>query len=388
MTRSVRNQVKGFGPLQEFDFSTTGYFSRGGQKVKGFPQFLCCLLAVAIPATGAAIARAQESAEPRLISFSPAVLTSSAECDAAPAAADACGELSEGPYFAPWTFSSDVMFLHRSRPSSQPLFRDDWLKLGNDQLNARELDFGFSTGWRIGAVRHGQEWDMELSYFQLDGSKVTAGVEGDTFLVTDSNGANLAVTDPELEYHSRLYSGEINFSRPRNEWLSLLVGLRYVELDDHYGAAGTGTFFPSPVSFYQQADNHLYGLQIGGNGAFLRRGAWTLEGSAKAGVYWNHADQNAVQLDTAPFGDRYSLSADKDHAAFLGELGLTGKYLISEHLAVRAGYQAMWLDGVALAVDQIAVNDFDTGGNHPHARVAAGNTVFYHGAFLGAEMTW
>ena len=33
----------------------------------------------------------------------------------------------------------------------------------------------------------------------------------------------------------------------------------------------------------------------------------------------------------------------------LGELGLGGTYQLTNHLAFRAGYQALWLEGVALS---------------------------------------
>ena len=45
--------------------------------------------------------------------------------------------------------------------------------------------------------------------------------------------------------------------------------------------------------------------------------------------------------------------AATSHAAFAGEAGLQVKYQLTKGLALKAGYEALWLDGVALAPGQI-----------------------------------
>ncbi len=85
----------------------------------------------------------------------------------------------------------------------------------------------------------------------------------------------------------------------------------------------------------------------------------------------------------APF--RYTSSAATDHAAFVGSLALTGKYAITANLSARAGYQLLWIDGVALAPDQIAVSNPDIVPAHSYATVSTSGSPFYHGAFVGLE---
>jgi hypothetical protein len=66
----------------------------------------------------------------------------------------------------------------------------------------------------------------------------------------------------------------------------------------------------------------------------------------------------------------------------MGEVGLLLTYRVNCHLAFRASANAMWLDGVALAPEQIGTTNFyeDT------ATVDSHGGIFYYGGGLGAEV--
>jgi hypothetical protein len=67
----------------------------------------------------------------------------------------------------------------------------------------------------------------------------------------------------------------------------------------------------------------------------------------------------------------------------VGEAGISVRYCFCENLAVRGDYRAVWVDGVALASEQInATNYLDFSG------AATSGDVFYHGSFLGLEYTY
>jgi hypothetical protein len=51
---------------------------------------------------------------------------------------------------------------------------------------------------------------------------------------------------------------------------------------------------------------------------------------------------------------------------------------------MRFGYQALWLEGVALAPDQLPVTDVTV----PFALVDTSGDVFFHGGFVGLEAVW
>lgn len=58
--------------------------------------------------------------------------------------------------------------------------------------------------------------------------------------------------------------------------------------------------------------------------------------------------------------------------------GIAGDYLLTDRWSVRGGDRLLWIDGVALATDQVAASDFAFDrGTDPTG------DVFYHGAFVG-----
>jgi len=363
--------------------------------VKAFQFLMGGAGALTLWTVGAADVQAQKVARlPKVTDSDPADAPAPLAPDVSAADPDALWYSPEPDYVArPWTFSADGLIMMRSAPDSVALLRTGMLQGGDVVLNANDLDFDTSGGWRFGAQRTGQCCDLEIVYFQMDGFEAVTTVPGEVEMVTDRDGAHLSIIAPWVEYRSRLYNSEFNLRRPRNEWLTLLIGLRFLELDEDYKVAGLSDD-NVPIggdevleTFSQRAKNCLYGVQIGADGLLFSRGRLSVQGLLKAGIYGNHADQLAVQFDGHDDETR-QLYSERGEVAFVGDLALTGKYQISEHLAFRAGYQLMWLDGVATATNQIRSNDFGIGPGGASSRVDTGNTVFYHGAVLGGEMTW
>jgi hypothetical protein len=282
-----------------------------------------------------------------------------------------------------WTFMAEAMLLQRTDAGNQALYCNDFGHLGQELLNAQDLNFSVAGGPRLTAIRHGDRgWDAEIGFFQVDGFLAWDRFSGTAYMVTDSAGANFVVTDPVARYSSQLYSAEFNLRRQRNDWLTVLAGMRILELDEYYHAEGIGGHTPVPVILDTKAYNHLYGFQVGADAVLLNRGRLTITGLTKAGIYYNAARQKGREIDTG-FSD-LSLGAEGDSTAFLGEIGLTGVYQLTDALSFRAGYQMMWLEGVALAPEQISTTDF--GGGTSSVNTDGG--IFYHGAVVGMELKY
>jgi hypothetical protein len=251
------------------------------------------------------------------------------------------------------------------------------------------MAFPCDAGPRLSLMRHGRcGWDIELNFFDNVGPKASAefpasalpGVGG----VIVDNTIILPVDEIVLEERFRLYSSELNLRRPVNEWLTTMLGFRWVEFYDSYSAQGLESVVSMP--FYQAINthNHMYGFQIGEDALlFERTGRLRINAFAKIGIFYNAANQNSNLNDPANFGE-LSVAANGSHTAFLCELGLIGSYNISEHVALRGGYQVMWIDGVALAPGQIPVTNLIAG----TADIATSGGLFYHGATAGLEVTW
>ena len=83
----------------------------------------------------------------------------------------------------------------------------------------------------------------------------------------------------------------------------------------------------------------------------MERGRFSIDGLVKAGIFDNNAEETTA-VSVIPKQVR-SASASTNHAAFVGETGLQCKYQVTKGLLLRAGYEVIWLEGVALAPGQI-----------------------------------
>ena len=130
--------------------------------------------------------------------------------------------------------------------------------------------------------------------------------------------------------------------------------------------------------------NHLYGGQFG---ARLRRwqDRFGWEATGKAGLFGNDAQQTQSVTTFPPFALRPAVSSSGGEVAFVGELNLTGLYRLTNVWNLRAGYNAIWIEGLALAPDQLDFNlTSATGGTQLHN----GGGMFLQGVNLGLEARW
>jgi len=207
---------------------------------------------------------------------------------------------------------------------------------------------------------------------------------GTSHMVTDVNGTGYDVTNGTARYTSALYSGELNVRRQYSDWLTLLAGFRMVELDEHYRGAGIDLqTLGQTDSILTNTFNHLYGFQIGADGEIFNRGGpLRINVVCKAGILGNAAYQNYHRTETTSTSTLDDALAARSfaQATFLGETGLVVTYAVNKHLAFRGSYEAMWLNGVALAPEQISSVNLRLGD-----LINTSGGVFYHGGGLGFE---
>ncbi len=285
-----------------------------------------------------------------------------------------------------WVITQEAVLLKRSTADAQ-----DLLFAPTPILNATDLTFNFEGGPRIGLI-HGLDggFALELNYFGIDAWSSSAVRTGNGLspLVIFPPGA--IVSDQfRVEYGSEFYSAEANFRYQWGEDLDLLAGFRYAELQDDFGVVGQIVApWTAVPSYATHAANYLYGIQIGATARVFDRGPLLcVDGFFKSGLFVNHARQVTTTVHNT--GTLRSVGDRKDNAAFLGEIGLTGVCQLGNHWAVRGGYQVMFVEGVALAPDQIPHTNFPIlpvpGAD---ARLHTGSSLFYHGFHVGLEARW
>jgi hypothetical protein len=186
-----------------------------------------------------------------------------------------------------------------------------------------------------------------------------------------------------VDYGSDLYSAEINLRRRCLGRLDLLAGMRWVELREDFHVIGPNPLSPAPdVRYDTLTGNSMYGFQIGAEAkVFDRCGPLRIDGFIKAGIYANDGHQETSTRGN--LGSVVTAAAGGDNTSFLGEAGLSALYRLDDHLAVRGGYQVMWIEGVALAPDQLPHTDVTS--SPATATLDAHGGLFYHGVQVGLE---
>jgi hypothetical protein len=306
--------------------------------------------------------------------------------------------------FPRWTVSADFVILDRlgSVPPytlvetvshSKPM-KELSATPGSEVLNATDLHQGFAGGPKLGLVRHGDDgYDLELTYFQINGWNDYQGIgpTPDYWLIMRAPGGFLQTQDNQQEqmmvwdYSSRLYNAEVNLRWNPCARITVLAGFRWINLSEEL----QGTLPPERAAPFwdTQTKNNLYGFQIGAEGKLLERGRFSIDCMGKAGIFDNHTEETTT---VSIYRIMYGESAWTNHAAFAGETGLKCKFQFTRRLALKAGYEALWLQGVSIAPAQIPATYCNISLVPQEVYVQAlgincSSGVFYHGAAVGLE---
>ena len=220
---------------------------------------------------------------------------------------------------------ADALFLNRSQLPGQTLLVDGNVR---PQFNANQFDLPVQAGWQVDVTRRlNDDWGLEARYFNLGGQSaasptISSNAGAGVSFATTSQGLFFPPLNSNLSYSSRLQDVELNACRSLNDRVSVLAGVRYLQLDDRILVSQlttTGGFDDT-----QQLDgfSHMVGFQIGGDAVLLRRGRFSLDTSLKAGIYGDIA-QNAFTYDSTALAvhgasgasaqQRSLLRRDRDH---------------------------------------------------------------------------
>jgi hypothetical protein len=183
----------------------------------------------------------------------------------------------------------------------------------------------------------------------------------------------------------------------------LLAGVRYMqvkELIDFDADVANDAFGDDMVNelFYGiEMENHLVGLQAGGQLDYCLANRLSLNVGSKLGIYGNHIKHrqslwggagNAVISAASPLGfagSAYGSDTSKNHVAFIGELVTGLSYDLNACWRVSGGYRAVVLSGVALPTGQIPTRFDDLAAVDD---INSSDCLVLHGAYAGLEFNW
>ena len=226
---------------------------------------------------------------------------------------------------------------------------------------------------------------MEASYlgpFEWEQTGAAAGAGLDTLL--GASGINMsafngAVSQQEV-YTSFLQSAE--FSQKWWGWdvISTSAGMRYIDLEEDLLFTSTNALAETGALAIT-TNNRLVGGQVGLDLFFpIRRVMSTTR--FRASAYANFMDSTTV-LSNAGVLQVNTDTDDVDFASLL-EVGYYLSYYITPRISVRAGYEAMWLYGLALAPSQLTNPVSGATG----VEINRDGDIFFHGGTVGVEVSW
>ena len=184
------------------------------------------------------------------------------------------------------------------------------------------------------------------------------------------------------EYDSSFFSIEFNARRKTLPGLTLLCGPRFVNLRERVVTTSFLTIPTPPVGTFDltirndvTTKNRMIGFQVGGEYDVQMTRDIHIHSFLKAGAYSNatsFTNKTDTTLAISPQSEQR-----RSVGSFLGEVGVRGHMdIIPSVLSVFVGYEANWLDGVALAPVQLL---------NPNAPINTATTPFFHGATFGVQ---
>jgi hypothetical protein len=296
---------------------------------------------------------------------------------------------------------TDALFWGRDNQAANvPLVVDGGS--GATLISAGDPQFPVAAGVRaFYGQRNPCECGWEIGYFGVYGMSATSFTSATppAFLqMPDPIGSNLTADGETatVKYNSTINSAEANvFSTSHGwrdyseSWLTVdwLAGFRYVGVEEQASILvdccvvdGSRTVVPYTV----RTRNNMFGGQIGSRARWTWD-RWAIEGWAKAGLLGNAEKQMQDTLvDYRGFVQRGPLSATGSDVGFIGDLNLSVIYRLTEVWGIRAGYNTIWISGLALAPNQFDFASTSVAGTG----LNSGDGIFLNGANLGLEARW
>ena len=232
-------------------------------------------------------------------------------------------------------------------------------------------------------TRSGHHWEIETTFARWDNS---IGLFGPDLTTPFLPGLNPDTVN--YNYDSELFSIEFNFRQKCMPGLTFLIGPRYISLEEHVDfSSQTLIVFPPPFDNLDfttnntiDTNNPLIGGQIGLEWDFLLTRDLFVSSFIKVGGFANNA--RATLTSETTIQDLLEERRTKNTGSFVGELGGRLNFnILGPAFTGFVGYQAMWIDGVALAPTQfINVNS--------NGALFVENTPSFHGAVFGIQANY
>jgi len=341
-------------------------------------------------------------------------------------------EASSGDWFSNgrWYGSAEMVWFDRSRNYRRLLGYDATLPTPNGvrlpvgSFTTTAQPFNLAPGARITLGEYlGRDYldrdrSLEmtyyggLSFYQEDSYNAVPnsvlivplanGVPGFTGAQSLATAHNSIFNSMEWNYklHRRLGRDQLvmspngNWSRhAERAWLpALIIGTRVTNVNETFRfTSRRDGVDPSEFggNYFVDTQNWLWGMNFGGE--LISQNEfyyWGLRGRATPAMSFTANQQSLTSVNTVlpdPFVQgsvSRASSAQQFAPGFVGDLSLFAGWNVTPNFSLKAGYDFLWVAGIATATRQFDLNNVR---GNPHD---AGGQVFYNGLSFGCEGSW
>ena len=230
-----------------------------------------------------------------------------------------------------------------------------------------EAKFGWTN-------RYGVDWEIRTNLGKFQNNASVSSPSGSP--VTSPLFEGGQVGGISYDYTSEFYSFELNHRRSLRPGCTWVVGPRFISLKENFDfntETSIGGFdFTTTNSF--ATSNSLIGGQAGLEFGCPLTPALKLKGFLRVGGYGNPTALRTTASNSFQQGQQ--AESTKGIASFVGECGGTAYYeIVPNTWSAFVGYEATWIDGVALAPTQaLSVGETE---------IITNNTPFWHSINFG-----
>jgi hypothetical protein len=301
----------------------------------------------------------------------------------------------------PWYASVDAIAMQRLFSGLGPVATLGLGSTGSLAFSQKDLNEPFQAGVRllVGHTFDNTPYQVEVSYYTLttwDTSGQASDPTGNLFSPFTNFGA--ATPNTALDYNSlvqirqtsRLEDGEAYVKHrlplPAGDpQIYLLFGVRHVGVREEFDYASGPTRNTNPVTVHAHTNNNLWGPQIGGVVDYGHQDVW-LRFEGKAALCENDSNSDL-------FADANGIAATHprvfhDATASVADISATILWHPTDSITTRFGYQALWVDQLALAGRNYAPDAADLTDALAPVPINTRGTLIYHGPFAGMQLSW
>lgn len=272
--------------------------------------------------------------------------------------------------------SGGYLYMAREHNRNSPIVTST--SSGDTLLGMSNLEGNFESGFEV----RGRWSNLEVRYMRI--------TSDDSFRIPANFAAQIRYNGDDyfstmvIDYETNLQSAEINLlgSNPC-QGVRLSGGFRYLQLDEDLAAS-----FPGFTGvLFTNTRNDLYGLQLGVDADLWTSDdrCWSLIYTSKAGVFYSDTNLD-VFPNAAGAATLGSTSDSSERGAFVGELGLLLRTQATRRVSIDAGYNLLYITGVALVGDQAQSIDQQPG--LPATASIENGDVLYHGLMTRATISF